>query len=312
MIRFATYVLLVLTLLMTGSYVYGKLSLAEVQRLCNPEGKTLTIDGYRLHFLESNNQAGNVPVLFLHGASSNARDWRNTLFDQLPERLHLVALDRPGLGHSNNGKSFPLNEQTVMIHDAAAQLNLDRPILVAHSLSGVIAARLLADYPKHYRGLVIVAGATYPIGDGRSWYTNLATTPLVGTLFRHAVVPALAPMVSPQFIEKSFSPQPVIEGYANNACVDLLYSPERFLANASDLNEIRPFLDESYPRYSKIEQPVSLIYGDSDQLLAQFTHAWGFQYKVPHAKIVMLPDQGHMLHFSHPELIAKEIERMAQ
>lgn len=312
MIRFAKYFLLVLILLTIGSYFYGKLSLAEVQRLCVPEGKTLTVDGYTLHFLERNNREGSIPVLFLHGASSNARDWRTTLFDQLPESLHLVALDRPGLGHSNNSKSLRLREQTEMIHSAAAQLNLDQPILVAHSLSGVIAARLLADYPKKYRGLVIVAGATFPIGDGRSWYTNLATTPIVGDLFRHAVVPAVAPLVSPQFIEKSFSPQPVIDGYVKSSCVDLLYTPERFLANARDLNGIRHFLDESYPRYSKIEQPVSLIYGDSDKLLAQFTHAYGFRYKVPHAKIVMLQDQGHMLHFSHPKLIAKEIERMAQ
>ena len=312
MIRFAKYVLLVFIFLMIGSYLYGKLSLANVQQLCVPEGKTLSIDGHTLHYLERNNPTGNVPVLFLHGASSNARDWQTTLFDQVSEDLHLVALDRPGLGHSNNSTSFGLKKQTEMIHNAAVHLKLDRPILVAHSLSGVIAARLLADYPEHYRGLVIVAGATYPIGDGRSWYTILATTPVVGALFRHAVVPALAPMVTPQLIEKSFSPQPVINQYAENACVDLLYSPERFLANASDLNEIRPFLDESYPRYSRIEQPVSMIYGDSDKLLAQFTHAWGFQYKVPHAKIVMLPDQGHMLHFSHPELIAKEIERMAQ
>ena len=172
-------------------------------------------------------------------------------------------------------------------------------------------ARLLTDYPGYYQGLVIIAGATYPIGSGSSWYTKLATFPRLDHLFRYAIVPVLAPIISPESIQESFHPQAAIEDYSDQTCLDLLFSPERFLANAEDLNQVRPFLDESYPLYTKIEAPVSLIYGDQDQIIAKFTHAGGFKYQVPHARNIMLPNVGHLPHYFHQDIIRQEIERIS-
>lgn len=280
----------------------------RVAEQCPPQGAFISVEQSKIHYIER--QGGEVPVVFLHGASSNSRDWQYSLYEHLPKSYHLVAIDRPGLGHSerNSGHEFP--KQVESIHKTVGALQLDRPILVVHSLSGVIGARLLADYPDEYRGLIIIAGATYPIGHGSSWYTRLATLPVAGHLFRYTVVPALAPLISSGFVQKSFHPDPVPSNYKRQACLDLLFSPDRFLANAHDLNQIRAYLDESYPLYEKITAPVSLVYGDQDQVIYQFSHAAGFAYKVPHAKYIMLPNTGHLLHFSHQKVVLEEIERI--
>ena len=134
-------------------------------------------------------------------------------------------------------------------------------------MSGVIGARLLSDYPADYKGMIIIAGATYPIGDGSSWYTRLAAMPVLGQIFRYSMVPAVAPLLAPGIVKKNFYPQTAISDYGDKSCLKLLFSPQRFLVNADDLNQIRPYEDESYPRYSKITAPVSLVYGDQDQVI---------------------------------------------
>ncbi|MDJ0782428.1 MAG: alpha/beta hydrolase [Desulfosarcinaceae bacterium] len=288
--------------------LFGSYRQFTITQGCLAPGEFVTVGQHDIHYLQRD--GGNTPVVFLHGASSNAREWRHSLFDALPESLHLVAIDRPGLGHSKRSTALSLHEQVQLLHRTIQQLGLKRPVLVVHSLSGVMGARLLADYPQHYRGLVIIAGATYPIGDGASWYTRLATLPLLGHVFRYAMVPAIAPFIAPGIIQNNFHPQPVVPDYAEKACLELLFSPERFLANAEDLNQIRAYIDDSYPLYTKIRAPVSLIYGDQDQIIAQFTHAGGFKYKVPHAKYIMLPDVGHLPHYSRQDIVRQEIERI--
>ncbi len=288
--------------------IFGQLQQKKIAQNCAPYGNFVNIEQTRLHYIERD--GGDIPVVFLHGASSNARDWQNNLFNHLPNYFQLVAFDRPGHGHSMREPGYDFAKQVKLIHTAIKRLQLDRPILVTHSLSGVIGARLLADYPEAYKGLVIIAGAVYPIGDGSSWYTRLATLPVLGHLFRYAIVPALGPTIAPGLIQKSFHPQPATADYAERSCLKLLFSPARFLANAEDLNQIRPFLDESYPLYAKITSPVSLIYGDQDQVIYQFSHAAGFKHMVPHAKYLMLEKTGHLPHFFHKETVRKEIERI--
>ncbi|MBT8332824.1 MAG: alpha/beta hydrolase [Desulfobacterales bacterium] len=287
----------------------GYLQQAQVLNLCPPPGKFISVEQNRIHYIERD--GGEIPVVFLHGASSNSRDWQNSLYGNLPNYFHLIAIDRPGLGHSQRNSGNKFHEQVLLIHKIIGEFELDKPILVVHSLSGVIGARLLSDYPDDYRGLIIIAGATYPIGDGSSWYTKLAALPGLGQIFRYSLVPTLAPLISSASVEASFYPQPALSDYKQQSCLELLFSPKRFLANAEDLNQIRPYLDESYPLYTKIVAPVSLIYGDQDQVIYQFSHAGGFKYKVPHAKYIMLPETGHLPHYFRQEVVRQELERIA-
>lgn len=302
------FILLIFFTGLAAAALAGYVLQLRVAEQCPPQGAFISIEQGKIHYIER--QGGEVPVVFLHGASSNSRDWQYSLYEHLPESYHLVAIDRPGLGYSERKSGFEFHKQVEGIHQTVGALQLERPILVVHSLSGVIGARLLADYPDEYRGLIIIAGATYPIGHGSSWYTRLATLPVAGHLFRYAVVPALAPLISSGFVQKSFHPDPVPSNYKRQACLELLFSPDRFLANAHDLNQIRAYLDESYPLYAKITAPVSLIYGDQDQVIYQFSHAAGFAYKVPHAKYIMLPNTGHLPHFFHQKVVIEEIERI--
>lgn len=209
-----------------AAYLYGYFQQYDVAQRCQAPGEFISLDHNKLHYIQR--EDGDVSVVLLHGASSNAREWQHSLFDHLPDTFHLVAIDRPGLGHSEREPGLTIQGQVQLIHQTIQALKLERPVLVVHSLSGVIGARLLTDYPKHYRGLVIIAGAVYPIGDGSSWYTKLATFPGLGHLFRYAIVPALASIISPKIIQENFFPQAAIEDYSDKSCLELLFLPTGF------------------------------------------------------------------------------------
>lgn len=300
---------LLIVVILAAAALLGYSQQNQITATCQPTGNFITVDHNRIHYIER--IGGETPVVFLHGASSNSRDWQHSLFGHLSKQFHLIAIDRPGLGHSEREPGLTLENQVRLIHKVVMKLNLDQPILVAHSLAGAVGARLLVDYQGYYKGLVIIAGAIYPIGDGSSWYTRLAAMPLLGEIFRHAIIPAVAPFISSTFIENSFYPQKAPPEYFEQSCLGLLFSPDRFRANALDLNQIRPFLDESYPLYYQITAPVSLVYGDQDQVIYQFSHAGGFKHKVHHAKYIMLKNTGHLPHFSNQEIIEEELRRIS-
>ena len=77
--------------------------------------------------------------------------------------------------------------QARMIDEALEKLGVGTAILVVHSWSGALGARMALDYPKRVAGLVMLAPVAYPWRGGVAWYNRLATTPVVGPLFAYTV-----------------------------------------------------------------------------------------------------------------------------
>ena len=103
-------------------------------------------------------EGAGVPVLFLHGIGGAARLFQGQL-RHFGQRYRAVAWDAPGYGGS-----VPLPLVTIDALAAALglfirTLGLERPVIVGHSLGGMIALRLLAEAPHLVRGLVLAQTA---------------------------------------------------------------------------------------------------------------------------------------------------------
>ncbi len=98
----------------------------------------------------------NNPILFIHGAGDSAQIWREqTVFFR--ERAH--ALDLPGHGQRPNS----LPEQANVVDYARAvetilreELRLEKPIIVGHSLGGLIALQMGLTYGSQLGGMILI------------------------------------------------------------------------------------------------------------------------------------------------------------
>jgi pimeloyl-ACP methyl ester carboxylesterase len=109
--------------------------------------------------------AGGPRIVLVHGTPGSASGWLDYLVAP-PERTEVVALDRPGFGHSG-----PEGAITSLAQQAAAVLALmpadARPVvLLGHSLGAPVvawaAAQLAQEQPERPVAVVLLAGSMDP------------------------------------------------------------------------------------------------------------------------------------------------------
>ena len=118
-----------------------------------------TIRGARIHFLEVGDSS--LPsVLFLHGASFNARTWSElgSLVLLADHGYRAVAIDLPGFGQSEQAPGEPVDFLT----DLMAALSLSRPVIISPSMSGHYSLPFLAGYAEKLSGFVALAPVGIP------------------------------------------------------------------------------------------------------------------------------------------------------
>ena len=86
-----------------------------------------------------------VPVILLHGLTFNRATWA-PIIERLGEGVRAVAIDLPGHGASP-GDPRSLWEVAALVHDLTDRLEIERPIVVGHSMSSGIASIYAASYP---------------------------------------------------------------------------------------------------------------------------------------------------------------------
>jgi pimeloyl-ACP methyl ester carboxylesterase len=89
------------------------------------------------------------PLVLLHGLTFDRTTWRPVLdeLDAVDPDRRVVAFDLPDHGASAPLPSHDLEQVAAAVHVAVETAGLEQPVLVGHSLSGVIASIYAALYP---------------------------------------------------------------------------------------------------------------------------------------------------------------------
>ena len=120
--------------------------------------------------------SGNVkkpPLIFVHGSPGSWEVWARFLMDEeLQKNFHLIAVDRPGFGGSDPGKteiSLEIQAQEIV---EALKFNKSRKkaIAIGHSYGGAVIARMAMDRPDLISGLIFVASSVDPQLEEPRWY----------------------------------------------------------------------------------------------------------------------------------------------
>jgi pimeloyl-ACP methyl ester carboxylesterase len=285
-----------------------------LQRAYPAQGETIAVAGAGLNVVDIGpRDAAGPPIVMIHGASSNLETMRQPLGEMLARNHRVILIDRPGHGWSSRAlleDSTPAI-QGKMIDEALQKLGVNRAIFVVHSWAGALGARMALDYPQRVAGLVMLAPVAYPWPGGVGWYNKLVTKPVIGPLLAYTITLPLGYFLTEPGARGVFLPQVMPPDYVGNTATPLLLRPREFLANAWDLVTLKEAVREQAPRYPDIKAPTVVIAGDrADKTVSTEIHSRPFAAAVPNAKLIVLPNVGHMVQFAAPELVVREIDAM--
>jgi pimeloyl-ACP methyl ester carboxylesterase len=243
------------------------------------------VNGVRWRSREADGR-GEEAVVYIHGHLAASASWKEVLAPAAGGRP-AIAVDLPGFGFSDRPWPF---DYTVAGEAAALHAYLDarglgRVILVGNSLGGTTAMQLAADDPARAVALVLVAPAT---ASARiPWPVRVLRTPALGELaialstrrsvafgLRHKIY-AQASRVTDERIDDAWLPL-TIPGTRRAALVAIRADPKRYAG-----------IEE------RVCVPTLILWGREDRLLP-VREARPLAERVPGARLVVLPDAGHL------------------
>jgi pimeloyl-ACP methyl ester carboxylesterase len=265
-------------------------------------GQFAVVGGARLHYTST---GSGPPVVFLHGNPGSTRD-----FDDVAARLErdhrVVALDRPGHGHSDRTRDGTPRGQAAAVHEVLQQIGVSRPILVGHSWGGALALIYALEHPDDVGGLVLVGTrAAVQVRDPELLY-RIVTTPVLGRLAEWTVLlPVGRGLIEPR-LARAYAPEPVPE--AELAAAQALWlRPGEIDATVWDTANLQQALAEYGPRFRQLLTPAILLVGDRDELLAE---SRALHEAMPRGELRILPNAGHMIIKTRPDVVADAVRTL--
>lgn len=274
-----------------------------------PIGRRFEAAGLTVHATDEGH--GDPPVILLHGASINLRDWTFTHSGRLAARNRVIAMDRPGFGYSRRGPGdWSPARQADVLRAAAHRMGAEKPIVVGHSWGAAVAMAWALDSPDAVSGVVTVSGATMPwglaVGVLDAWGVGrIGVDVYMATLTQKADSGGIE-----AFVDRVFAPQTAPPGYLDYVGATLSLREETIAANTEDLAQTHSALAEQSVRYGTLTVPVEIVHGAEDWLLTPRRHAYGLAEHLPDARVSVAPGVGHMAHHGAPELLAAAIARL--
>ena len=231
-------------------------------------------------------------LLFLHGAGGVTAD--DPLLAELAKTHHIYAPLIPGYGDSDEAPEIrDMLDFTLHTWDVVAALGLKDPMLVGHSMGGMIAAEMAAIQPNDVSRLALIAPAglwddDHPIAD------LFATLPyeMPALLFHDAeagaaMLTAGRDVTDPNFLQTYLVTNARQLGMAGRILFPI---PERGLSQ----------------RLYRIKARTVIVWGDSDRLIPP-VYAHGFKKGIAGAELVSIPEAGHMVTLEKTKAVADAV-----
>jgi pimeloyl-ACP methyl ester carboxylesterase len=248
----------------------------------------------RLEFAEQGARSA-TPVIALHGVTDSWHSFEPVL-PWLPAELHVMALSQRGHGDSERpaGGYRPAD----FAADVAAfmdQMEVERAVLVGHSMGSVNAMRFAIDHPLRVAGLLLAG--TMP------WFGR---PPEMLEYHREQVVP-LADPVPDAFardFQQSTLARPITPSMLDRFVAESLKVPARVWRDA-----FAGFIGDDFTaRLREIEAPTLIVWGRHDAFCAA-TDQKQMLSLIRSARLVEYADAGHAMHWEEPERFALDLSR---
>lgn len=137
-----------------------RLTIALLLLLANCTSKNIDIENDGVKIAYTDNGAGNITLLFVHGWCINKSYWTNQISFFSP-KYRVVTVDLPGFGSSGkNRNAWTVEDYGADIAKVIEELKLKNVILIGHSFAGEIIVETVNNSKDSIIGLICIDGLT--------------------------------------------------------------------------------------------------------------------------------------------------------
>ena len=298
---------------LTAAAILGTTALVNARRARRaernnpPAGHFLDIEGVGLHYLE---RGEGPPLVLLHGNGVMVQDFEiSGIIERLAQRYRVIAVDRPGFGHTNRprSRSWTPAAQAEVVHKALVHLNIKQAIVVGHSWGTLVALSLALDHPADVRSLVLLSGYYFPTFRGDVLTSLPTAVPIIGDLLSYTVTPLLGHAMRSRVFRKLFAPAAVPPRFQADFPSELSLRPSQLKASAEDTVSMTPSAAALAKRYDELKMPIVIMAGTGDRLVDFARQSERLDEVLADSTLLPLKGAGHMIHHSAPEKVVDGI-----
>jgi pimeloyl-ACP methyl ester carboxylesterase len=283
----------------------------QAERDNPPSGRFIEVDGVRLHYVE---RGEGPPLVLLHGNGSMLQELQlSGLFELAASRYRVIALDRPGYGHSTRPRRSwwgPMAQAT-LLRALLARLGIERPIVLGHSFGAMVAMSYALEHPAATRSVVLVSGYYFPTGRLDVPLMAPPAIPLLGDAMRHTISPLIGRLLWPFMLRRVFSPAPVPR-YFERFPTWMALRPSQLRAAAEEAALLIPSAMRLQKLYHALEVPAVIVAGAHDRYVDHARHSLELARRLPRSELLLSPRAGHMVHHVDPRRVLQAIELAAR
>ena len=254
--------------------------------------RTLTVAGCPINYLEWG-EPDKPPLVLVHGGAAHAMWWSH-LAPQLALHYHVIAPDLSGHGDSGRREQYPAEgwaDEVIAVSEDAAHGR--RPVLVGHSMGGLVSIVTAAIHGERLTGAIIVdAPVRRPdpeseAGKGGKTFRTPKTYPDLSTAMAHFR------LIPEQPCEHGF----ILEHIARHSLTQTeagwnwKFDPKVFLR--ASLKPVRDYL-------TKVRCRVALMRGEFSAIVPPETSEYMVELLNRNAPLVEIPQAHHHLMLDQP------------
>lgn len=259
------------------------------------------------------NPDGAQTIVFVHGLGSYLKFWRYQLDEMAASGYRVVALDMLGYGKSDKPGRFPYTMPAMaeVVLEVIGAMDIDKPIVVGHSMGGQTALALAIQHPEAARALVLTAPAGFEKFSRREkeWFQSVMTVAFIKGTDEERIWGSIR---YNNFFRWRAELEWLIEERVR------LVGAEQFDQYAyANVQSVHGLSDNRFVRNNlgRVKVPVLIVHGDMDRLIPNpFMHgaptseimAYG-EKNIPDAKRVEIAGCGHTIQMDCPKQYNKEL-----
>jgi len=246
------------------------------EALTGVHSRTVSVQGYRVHYLVTGPENGETVVL-VHGLGGSAEDWRSLAPFLARAGFRVYMPDLPGYGRSERPANFSytVRDEAGIVIGFMNVLSLDRVHLGGWSMGGWIVQLIAGQAPQRIRSLMLFDSAGLRVQP--DWNTNLFTPATAQELDQLDALLMPHPPHVPGFVARDF----------------LRFSRRRAWVVNRAMSAMLTGNDVTDALLPQLRMPVLIVWGSEDRIIPP-AQGDAMHKLIPQSELNIVDGCGHL------------------